>query len=64
MLDDLGSRKDVEHVHNILERGTSADEQLSVFQETGSLPAVVDRLMENTMESVPKNWNLEANAPA
>ena len=64
VLDDLGSRKDVEHVHNILERGTSADEQLQVFNETGSLPAVVDRLIESTMEHVPRNWNLEANAPA
>ncbi|MBA3239612.1 MAG: carboxylate-amine ligase [Acidobacteria bacterium] len=53
VLDDLDSRKEVEHIHKILERGTSADEQLRVFAETGSLPAVVDRLMELTMENVP-----------
>jgi carboxylate-amine ligase len=53
VLDMLDSRKEVEHIHNILERGTSADEQLQVFRETNSLHAVVDRLMERTMENVP-----------
>jgi carboxylate-amine ligase len=53
VLDDLGSRKEVEHIHTILERGTSADEQLRVYAETGSLPAVVDVLMKRTMENVP-----------
>jgi carboxylate-amine ligase len=53
VLDDLGSRGEVEHIHTILERGTSADEQLRIYHETGSLPAVVDRLMERTMENVP-----------
>jgi carboxylate-amine ligase len=53
VLDPLGSRREVEHVHTILERGTSADEQLRVFGETNSLPAVVDRLMEQTLEHVP-----------
>jgi glutamate---cysteine ligase / carboxylate-amine ligase len=53
VLDPLGSRKEVEHVHTILERGTSADEQLKVYQETGDLKAVVDRLMQRTVENVP-----------
>jgi carboxylate-amine ligase len=53
VLDPLGSRKEVEHIHAILERGTSADEQLQVFRETGDLKAVVDRLMERTVENVP-----------
>jgi len=53
VLDDLGSRKEVEHVHTILERGTSADEQLQVFHETNDLKAVVDRLITRTMENVP-----------
>ncbi|MDQ1557749.1 MAG: glutamate---cysteine ligase / carboxylate-amine ligase, partial [Pyrinomonadaceae bacterium] len=53
VLDDLGSRKEVEHIHTILERGTSADEQLQVFAETSSLEAVVDRLIQRTMENVP-----------
>jgi glutamate---cysteine ligase / carboxylate-amine ligase len=54
VVDDLGSRREIEHIHTILERGTSADEQLQVFQETNSLEAVVDRLMERTVENVPE----------
>jgi carboxylate-amine ligase len=53
VLDDLGSRKEVEHIHTILERGTSADEQLQVFAETNDLKAVVDRLIARTKENVP-----------
>jgi carboxylate-amine ligase len=62
VLDDLGSRKEVEHIHTILQRGTSADEQLRVYKETGSLQAVVDRLIELTMENVPSEVNLGASA--
>src|SRR5499427_4714140 len=55
VLDPLSSRKEVEHIHTILERGTSADEQLQVYNETGGdMTAVVDRLVANTMESVPE----------
>lgn len=53
VLDDLGSRKEVEHIHTILERGTSADEQLRVFEETGDLKKVVQMLVARTMENVP-----------
>src|SRR5215212_677668 len=53
VLDPLGSRKEVEHIHTILERGTSADEQLRVFAETNDLRFVVDRLIKLTMENVP-----------
>jgi carboxylate-amine ligase len=56
VLDELDSRKEVEHIHTILERGTSADEQRRVFGETGDLKAVVDRLMELTIENVPDEW--------
>jgi glutamate---cysteine ligase / carboxylate-amine ligase len=53
VLDPLDSRKEVEHIHTILERGTSADEQLRVYNETNDLRPVVDRLIELTMENVP-----------
>jgi glutamate---cysteine ligase / carboxylate-amine ligase len=58
VLDELGSRKEVEHIHTILERGTSADEQLQVYRETNDLKAVVDRLIERTMENVPRDVDL------
>src|SRR2546421_12742723 len=64
VLDELDSRKEVEHIHTILQRGTSADEQLQVFQETGDLKAVVDRLIERTIENVPREVDLTAQMPA
>ncbi|MBX3288117.1 MAG: carboxylate-amine ligase [Acidobacteria bacterium] len=55
VLDPLDSRKEVEHVHKILERGTSADEQLRVYEESGGdYNAVVDMLIKNTLENVPE----------
>ena len=53
VVDDLGSREEIEHIYTILERGTSADEQLRVWQDTGDFKAVVDHLIETTMEKVP-----------
>jgi carboxylate-amine ligase len=58
VVDDLDSRKEIEHIHTILERGTSADEQLKVYEETGDLKAVVDLLIERTMEHVPSTDNM------
>ena len=55
VVDDLGSRKEIEHIHTILERGTSADRQLAIFEETGGdFNAVVDMLMSDTLENVPE----------
>jgi carboxylate-amine ligase len=53
VVDDLGSREEIGHIYVILERGTSADEQLEVWRKTGDIKAVVDRLIEATMENVP-----------
>jgi carboxylate-amine ligase len=64
VLDDLGSRKEVEHIHTILQRGTSAEEQLRVYAETNDLKAVVDRLMELTMEHVPRDVDLSVGRVA
>lgn len=48
VLDDLGSRDAVEGVHRILREGTSAEKQLQIFKETGSLQAVVQYLVRET----------------
>jgi glutamate---cysteine ligase / carboxylate-amine ligase len=53
VIDDLGSREEIEHINTILERGTSADEQLRVWRETGEIKAVVNHLIQQTMEHVP-----------
>jgi carboxylate-amine ligase len=52
VLDELGSRKQVEYAYRILEEGSSADRQLAVYQRTGDLKAVVDHLIRETAEGV------------
>jgi carboxylate-amine ligase len=59
VVDELGSREEVNHVRTILERGTSADRQLRVYQEHGgddnqeeALKAVVDFLVAETRRGV------------
>ncbi|MGI8898488.1 MAG: carboxylate-amine ligase [Pyrinomonadaceae bacterium] len=53
VVDRLGSRKEIEHIHTIMQRGTSADEQLEVYNSNNDLNAVVDQLIDRTMENVP-----------
>lgn len=48
VLDDLGSRSEIEYIRTILERGTGADRQLQVFAETGDLRKVVAYMVEET----------------
>ncbi|SOE19646.1 carboxylate-amine ligase [Spirosomataceae bacterium TFI 002] len=48
VVDELGSRKEVEYVHEIMKNGTGADRQIRVFEETNSLKAVVDYIVEET----------------
>ena len=52
VVDELGSRKDVEYALKILAEGTSADRQLATFRQTGDLKAVVDQLVRETAEGV------------
>ena len=56
VLDPLDSRKEVEHIHTMLDRGTSADKQLKIYEETGGdFKAVVDMLIRDTLENVPEH---------
>jgi carboxylate-amine ligase len=48
VVDELGSRKEIDYIHQIMEMGTGADRQLAVFEETGSLNAVVDYIVAET----------------
>ena len=52
VVDDLGSREAVQYVHVVLREGTSADQQLAVFRETGDLKAVVRHLIAETKAGV------------
>ena len=53
VLDELGSRAEVEYSMTILKEGTSADRQLARFEESGGdFKAVVDMLVEETRAGV------------
>ncbi len=52
VIDELGSRTEVEYAFRILDEGTSADRQLAVYERTGDLHAVVDHLVRETREGI------------
>jgi len=48
VVDELGSREELNYIHRILEHGSGADRQLRVFEETGDLKKVVDYIIGET----------------
>jgi glutamate---cysteine ligase / carboxylate-amine ligase len=48
VVDELGSREEINYIHRILEQGTGADRQLRIFRETGDLTKVVDYILYET----------------
>src|SRR5580765_158053 len=48
VVDELGSRQEVERINWILDNGTGADRQIRVYKETGDLKKVVDYIIEET----------------
>ena len=52
VIDELGSRAEVEYAYKIMDEGSSADRQLATFEETGALRPVVDQLIRETEEGV------------
>jgi len=48
VVDELGSREEVSYVRTMLERGSGADRQLKVFEETKDLKQVVKYMVEET----------------
>ena len=52
VVDELGSREELNYIYRILENGTGADRQLKVFRETGDLKKVVDYIVSETQVSV------------
>ena len=53
-IDELGSRKEVDYIHEILKKGTGADRQLSVWNETHNLRTVVDYIISETTAGLEK----------
>ena len=48
VVDELGSRQEINYIRQILNNGTGADRQLRVWNETGDLKKVVDYIIEET----------------
>jgi len=55
VLDDLGSRQEINHLRALLNdpQGTGADKQIAVYEESGSLDAVNQFLMDQTITGIP-----------
>ena len=48
VVDELGSRQEVEYIQEILRMGTGADRQLEAWQQSNDLKKVVDHIVEET----------------
>ena len=48
VVDELGSREEINYIHRMLENGTGADRQLRIYQETGDLTKVMDYIVYET----------------
>ncbi len=51
VVDDLGTRDEMHSIRALLDdpRGTGADRQIAIYHETGSIQAVMDHLMQQTL---------------
>lgn len=52
VVDELGSRNELNYIHTILKEGTGADRQLAVFNQTNDLHKVVDYIIQETNSSI------------
>ena len=52
VVDDLGSRSEINYITEMMQSGTGADRQLDVYHKTNDLTKVVDYIIEQTAEGV------------
>jgi carboxylate-amine ligase len=52
VVDELGSREEVDYVHQILKTGTGADRQLEAWKQSGDLKSVVDLIVDETHQGL------------
>ena len=52
VIDHLGSRHRLGHIHKILENGTGADRQLKIFEESKNLVSVVDYIRQQFLAGI------------
>jgi len=48
VVDELGSREEINYIREIIKNGTGAERQLKVYEETNDLNAVVDYIIKET----------------
>ena len=61
VVDELGSREEINYIHRILEHGTGADRQLRIYQETNcDLKKVVDYIIYETEAGLTREQPLTA----
>jgi carboxylate-amine ligase len=55
VVDDLGSRAEIDYLRSLIDgaHGTGADQQIAVYRQTGSLEAVLQFLMQQTLVDIP-----------
>ena len=51
-VDELGSRREIDHIEQILAGGTGADRQLAVWDRTHDMKAVVDQIVTETNQGL------------
>ena len=51
-VDELGSKREMAHIERIMREGTGADRQLTVWEKTNSMHAVVDQIVHETYEQL------------
>jgi len=63
VVDDLGSRSHIEHVHTMMARGNGAQRQLAAYERSGGdLRAVVEQIVRETAVTTPTTpeWIMQA----
>ncbi len=51
-VDELGSRREMEHIERIMREGTGADRQLATWHRTHDMKAVIDQIVAETYEGL------------
>ena len=52
VVDELGSRQELQYIHQMIQNGSGADRQLRVYRETGDFHRVVDYIISETEAGV------------
>ena len=54
-VDELGSRREIEHIERIMKEGTGSDRQMATWERTNDMNAVVDGIVAETYEGLTLN---------